>query len=373
MNAFIQIYGNSPTVLASAAGRVNLMGEHTDYNGGFVLPTTIPQNTQIALRPRDDLRVRAYSTHWAARDGLREYSLGEEQRNGTWLDYIQGVTKTLEKEGFKIEGFDASIHSTVPLGAGLSSSAALEVSLLRALRESFHLALNDLDIARMSQRVENDFVGARVGIMDPMASSLGTPGSALFVDTLTLEYRNVHLPTQMDLLVIHSGITHQNVDQHSANSYNTRRCECEEACRLLGIKELRELRELRQSDLSQIKELPDLLARRVRHVVTENERVFAALEALESAELKTLGQIFNESHASMRADYEVSLPEIDFLVELAYSEPTIYGARLTGGGFGGSIVALAEHNTGRAAAEKIIGSYLEHTGIHASLLVPNPD
>ena len=338
------------TVTTSAPGRVNLIGEHTDYNGGYVLPMTIPQRTVVELKATGGGRATLRSGNLPEHKAVFSYELGREARAGAWADYVQGVTKLLAGEGYILGGFEALVNSTVPIGSGLSSSAALEVAMMRALREAFALDLDDLAIAKLGQRVENEFVGARVGIMDQMVSSLGGDGAALFIDTLDFSFKRVTLPADTDLVVINSGVRHSN----SGGGYNTRRSECEQACGLLGVKLLREVP---STGLARVEALPEPLRRRARHVVTENQRVLDAVRAISEGDMKELGRLFVESHKSMRDDYEVSVPEIDLLVELARGESGVYGARLTGGGFGGSIVILARRGTGAAAAERITRAY----------------
>ncbi len=361
MASFRALFHRDPVVTADAPGRVNLIGEHTDYNGGFVLPTPIPQRCHLHLTPRADSAVRAASRN--AGGGIAEYRLGEERAGRGWLDFVQGVTHILRAEGHSIRGFEAFIDSEVPLGSGLSSSAALDVSLMRALRAAFDLRLDAVTIARLGQRVENQFVGAQVGIMDPMACSLGREGTALFLDSRSLKHELVSLPAEADLVVINSGLSHQ----HSAGDYNMRRTECERACTMLGVPQLRDLGE---ADLPSVKTLPEPLNRRARHVITENARVLAAVEALRAGALQRLGELFFASHVSQRDDYEVSIPEIDLLVELARADGAVYGARLTGGGFGGSIVILAHLGEGAAVAERMASAYAARTGRQATVLVP---
>ncbi|MCS6976283.1 MAG: galactokinase [Gemmatales bacterium] len=348
MSRFEKIFGTIPSVEAAAPGRVNLIGEHTDYNGGFVLPMPIPRTCRVQLRIRGDDRVRVSSANQGG--DMREYRLGSEKPLGDWLDYIQGCTALLSRQGQSLTGFDAFIASDVPLGGGLSSSAALDVALLRALRAAFRLPLSDLDLARLGQRIENEFVGARVGIMDPLVASLGRPGFALFVDTRELTWRQIPIPEQAEFVILDSGVRHR----HSAGDYNTRRSECEQACRDLGVSQLRELG---REDLSRIESLPDPLRRRARHVVTENDRVLQAVSALEAGDLHRLGRLFDESHASQRDDYEVSVPEIETLIALAHDEPGVIGRRLTGGGFGGSIVLLTIAGRGQELGQRIAEAY----------------
>ena len=374
MKDFQSLFGRLPTVTAQAPGRVNLIGEHTDYNGGFVLPTAIPQLTQVELAPRDDQTVRVWSSAMVAHvqpkrptqvhiSIIHSYRLGGESRKDDWIDFIQGITSLLLKEGFSLQGFNARIDSNIPLGSGLSSSASLTVAFMRALRSGFNLNLDDVSIARLGQRVENEFVGARVGIMDPMAASLADQGTALFLDCRSLQFQRVPLPAEMDFVVLNSGIAHQ----HAAGDYNTRRSECEKACALLRV---HQLRDLTIGDLDRISALPEPLCRRARHVVTENERVTQAVAAIKAGDLTKLGELFYASHASMRDDYQVSIPEIDLIVELARSDADVYGARLTGGGFGGSVVMLAHAGAGRTVAERIAPAYAKRSGQQPKILVP---
>jgi galactokinase len=245
----------------------------------------------------------------------------------------------------------------------VSSSAALEVSLLRALRLLLHLDIDDVMLARLAQSVETDFVGAPVGIMDQMASSLGRDGEALFLDTRSLEVRRVPLPSSIELVVIHSGITHA----HAGGEYVTRRRESFAAAEQLGVARLRDID---ASMMARIEVLPPPLHRRARHIVTENARVLAAVAALDAGDVERLGRLLNESHASMRDDYETSTAEIDVLVRIAQGDPDVYGARLTGGGFGGSIVALARAGRGRSAATQISADYYRQTARDPIVLVP---
>jgi galactokinase len=358
---FEDLYGRSPTAHGEAPGRVNLIGEHTDYNGGFVLPAAIPRRTVVDLAPRDDRRVRVWSAQFPDSDPI-EYRLGEERRRGEWVDYVQGLTWALASDGLRA-GFDARIESTVPLGSGLSSSASLEISLGRALRDAFRLQLDDVTLAVRGRLVETGFVGAPVGIMDQMACSLADTTSALFLDTRSLTYSRVPLPPASALIVIDSGITHR----HAGGEYATRREECARAAALLGVKELRDIS---VEELDRVNALPEPLNRRARHVVTENARVLATVKALTAGDLSTTGRLFLESHASMRDDFQMSIPPIDALVELARGVQGIYGVRLTGGGFGGSVVALAERTRAEHAARDIVEAYNRTNRSTARVLVP---
>lgn len=362
-NTFETLFGRPSEVTARAPGRVNLIGEHTDYNEGFVLPTTIPQHTTVELRARrDENTVDVYAADLGQR---ASFSLGAEAHAGSWQDYVAGVTQELARAGYPLRGFEARISSEVPFGSGLSSSAALLVALLRGLRELYGLQIDDVQIARLAQRAENGLVGAKVGIMDQMACSLARENEALFLDCRDLSFERVPLPGDVDLVVLHSGVEHQ----HAGGDYNTRRAECERAAELLGV---RSLRDLSEADLGRIGALPEPLNRRARHVVTENARVLQAVAALRAGDLVRVGELFYASHASMRDDYEVSVAEVDLIVDLAREQSDIYGARLTGGGFGGSVVMLARFGRGRAAGEAIAAEYARRSGRTPKLLTPPP-
>ena len=358
MSTFREVFRAEPEVTATAPGRANLIGEHTDYSGGFVLPVSIPQRTEVQLRRRTDGVVQIHSVQLGE---TQSYRLGAEARRHDWLDYVQGVTAVARPR--TLSGFDARVDSEVPLGSGLSSSAALEVSMLRALREAFGWELDDLRLALLGQRAEVEFVGAPVGVMDQMASSLGAPHAALFIDTQSLRTEQVPLPADLALAVVHSGISHD----HAKGEYRVRRRECEEATRALGVTSLRSLT---VEDLPQIAQLPSPLDRRVRHVVTENGRVLEAVEALRIGALERLGALLAASHRSLRDDFQVSVPDVDRLVALAAEAPGVFGARLTGGGFGGAIVVAGRPDGLRASMERVAERYRNQTGRTATVLVP---
>ncbi len=363
MPTFRALFGRVAEVVASAPGRVNLIGEHTDYNDGLVLPTAVPQCTTVELALRRDDRVSVASTSVGS-DVVRSYRLGRETRTGEWLDYVQGCTRMLAERA-PLRGFDALVASTLPLGGGLASSAALEVALLRALRTAFALPLDDVALALLAHRVEHDFVGARVGVMDQMAASLADARTALFLDARSLAYEAVALPSSLALLAIDSGIAHR----HAGGDYNARRSECEHAAALLGV---RALRDLPDGDVARAARLPEPLGRRVRHVVSENARVRDAVVALRAADLPALGALFLASHASLRDDFAASLPELDALVDIAMAETTVYGARLTGGGFGGAVLIAARAEAGPETASRIAEAYCARTGAPGRVLIPVP-
>jgi len=360
MRPFTALFGGVPDTIASAPGRVNLIGEHTDYNEGYVLPVALERHTVVELARRDGPRVRVWSDAVEGAEG-QEYTLGAEARRGDSLDYVAGVSSALRSAGFPIGGFDARITSTVPAGRGLASSAALTVALLRALRQAFAVPIDDVALARVAQAAENDFVGAPVGIMDQMAASLGDSASALFLDTRDLVWERIAVPSSMELAIVDSGISHR----HAGGDYRRRREECEQAARLLGVGALRDVT---LDDRARIDALPAPLPRRVRHVVTENARVLAMVDALRAEDPARCGALLDAAHASLRDDFQVSLPSIDRLVDIARRQPDAYGARLTGGGFGGAIVVLTRAGRGGVVARAAAAATPD---IRAAVIVPS--
>jgi galactokinase len=343
---------------AVAPGRVNLIGEHTDYNEGFVLPVAIHLHTSVDLEPRIDRRVTVASQGF----GAASYRLGEERRARDWADHVRGVTWAIAESGLRIGGFDAHITSDVPPGAGLGSSAALSVALLRALDDAYGLDVNGIGLALLAQRGEREIVGANVGVMDQLAASLGRDDEALFIDTRSMDIRRIALPDEVALVVVDSGIAHQ----HSQGAYNAIREECARAASLLG---LRALRDATVADARRLEPAHAELARRVRHVVSEDERVMEFVHALGAKDLVACGRLLDASHASLRDDYAVSLPEIDLLASSLREQEGVYGARLVGGGFGGSVLALAAPERAAKAAAQAVTAYVASTGHAARVLL----
>ena len=359
---FQTLFGRDPEAQGQAPGRVNLIGEHTDYNGGYVLPAAIPQRTRVEIAVREDRRVRAWSASFPD-ETAREYSIGEETPGQGWLDYVQAMTWTLREDRVLLPGFDARITSSVPPGGGLSSSASLEIALLRALRAALELPFSDWKAAQLAHRGETGFVGAPVGILDQIACSMGSESAALFLDTRTLETRRLPLPASIELGVIDSGVRHG----HAGGEYRVRRSECEEAARRLGVASLRDLE---GSSPRAWEKLDEPLRRRVRHVVTENGRVLDFVRALRSGDPGPLGGLLSASHRSLRDDFEVSVPELDLLVDLARAESAILGARMTGGGFGGSVVLIGAAGATAEAAKRVTRLYRDRTGRPGGVLLP---
>jgi galactokinase len=336
--AFAERYGRAARTFR-APGRVNLIGEHTDYNGGFVLPMAIDRSTLVAAAPREDRLVNVHSLN---REESFTFDLDRpgERRRGLWLDYVEGVARALEDGGTRLRGADMVLVSDVPAGAGLSSSAALEVSTGLALSTLSGAEVDRVALALAGQRAEHTYVGAMVGIMDQFVAALGREGHALLIDCRTLEATAVPLDTSRVCVAI----TDTNVKHElSASEYNVRRAECEEGVRLLRrfLPDIEQLRDVSVEEFERYAaELPEVVRRRCRHVVTEDARTLSAADALRRGRLEEVGRLMRLSHESLRDDYEVSCPELDVLAETAWNVEGVLGSRMTGGGFGGSTVSL---------------------------------
>jgi len=358
------------TRLFRAPGRVNLIGEHTDYNQGFVMPAAIDFSCWVGLTPREErkLRVRSENTSQSA-----EAELGgaEPKPCGEWSDYPIGVAVMLERSGFALPGADLLIQSEVPLGAGLSSSAAIEVSVGYALTRLAGREIGLKELALICQRAENEFVGARCGIMDQFTACFGRAGQAILLDCRSLEYRALPLPPSIDLVVCNTMVKHR----LASGEYNLRRAECEQAVRILSTVVPR-VASLRDVTVEVLKTHQNLLGgtvyRRARHVVTENERVLAAADALERADIAPLRALMAESHRSLREDYEVSCRELDTMVEIAGALSGVYGARMTGGGFGGCTINLVDRAHTAAFRRAVIERYEAATGLRPEVYVCQP-
>ena len=353
---FARAFDSKPDLIVRAPGRVNLIGEHTDYNDGFVLPMAIDYDIRIAARVRPDRTVRLYSADLDKHDA---FSLDDVRRVGdkpTWADYVRGVADVLQREGFSLRGMDAAISGNVPRAAGLSSSAAMELAAITAFRRLSALALDPVRAALLGQRAENEFVGMRCGIMDQFISSLGKADHALLIDCRSLDYELVPMPEGVRVVVTDSAIRRGLVD----SAYNERRAQCEEGARLMGVKALRDVSvEMFETHQSR---LPAVTARRCKHVVTEDQRTLDSVKALKRGDLAAFGKLMNASHASMRDEFEITTPDIDALVEIQQNAPGCFGARMTGGGFGGCTVALVQDEAVPAVVEAIQAQYPARTG-----------
>lgn len=358
-DAFRQLYGQPPR-LFRAPGRVNLIGEHTDYNDGFVMPVAIDLACWVAIAPRDDRRlvVRSHNLQETVELDLDE---AHPRPRKSWTDYVQGVAVVLQQSGRRLRGANVLIQSEVPIGSGLSSSAAIEVATGLALLSNSGEPMKKLDLARACQRAENEFVGARCGIMDQFAACFGQPGHALLLDCRSLESRPLPLPAEVALVICDSGVRHE----LAGGEYNTRRAQCESGVRVLARHrpQIHALRDATMGDLERdSKELDEVVYRRCRHVVTENARVLQAAEALEKRDLREFGRLMAESHRSLREDYEVSCAELDLLEELAGHSAGVYGARMTGGGFGGCTINLVEREQVEEFRRSVSVGYQQATG-----------
>jgi len=338
--AFEEKFGAEPEVVAVAPGRVNIIGEHTDYNEGFVLPCAVDRVVCVAGSCRADEVVEAvaFVLGEEGRFSLSELSPGGQ---GGFLAYIAGVLWAAREKGLKVGGLNLVIAGDVPIGGGLSSSAALEVAVATAAKALFGWDIDPKELALMCQRAENEYVGMRCGIMDQMTAVAGEEGHAVLLDCRSLEVELIPVPERLVLVVADTRVRRDLV----SSEYNIRRSQCEEAAKLLADllgKEVRALRDVSVEEWEGVKgRMPELLRRRAEHVITENERVLRAVEALKEGNLPRLGVLMNESHESLRAKYEVSCEELDALVRIARSVDGVYGARLVGAGFGGCIIAAA--------------------------------
>jgi galactokinase len=348
-------FGGAPEVNASAPGRVNLLGEHTDYNDGFMLPVATPQRTTVAMSRSSDDHFYFYSS---TLDSSVTFS-GDGSAPAGFGSYIEGCLRLVEADGIEVPPVRVYVSTELPVGSGLSSSAALELATLRALRLLLGFDLDDVRLAQLGQRAEIEFARVNCGIMDQMASSLADQRHMLFIDARTLEHRLIRLPPDTALIVIDSGVARK----LAASKYNERRAECEAAARRLGVKALRDV-----ADPGAVETLPEPLRQRARHVVHENLRV---LEAAAGVDGERFGELMNASHESLRDDYEVSIPELDLLVAALRAAPGVLGARLTGAGFGGACVALCRAGQARAAAEAALAAY-NQKGRQGRILIPVP-
>lgn len=339
-------------VSAFAPGRVELLGNHTDYNEGLVLSTAIQFGITVVGRSRDDTKIICTSEEAShkivvdRKEGLI--------RQGSWIDYPLGVAEMLARAGAVAGGFEAHYSSTLPMGAGLSSSAALEVATAILLLNLYPFEISSLDLAKLCRRAENEFVGAGCGLLDQVSSIFGKKNHIIYLDFRSEKIETIPFPANLGLLVVHSGVQHSLV----SGEYDQRRKQCLEAAKRMGVPALRDVT---SSQLIQA-DLPDLIRRRATHIVGENERVLRALECLREGNGEELGRLMIASHDSSKENFENSAPELDELVSIAVSSPGCYGARLTGGGFGGAIVVLSDLERLGAVGDMITNSYKKNTG-----------
>jgi galactokinase len=350
-----------------APGRVNLIGEHTDYNEGFVMPAAIGFSTFVTVSPHDDRKVSLFSENLS--DEI-EFDLDDPnlEATGHWSDYPKGVAVTLERSGYRLKGAKLTIRSEVPIGSGLSSSAAIEVATCYALVRNSGLCVEPVEMAKLCQRAENEFVGMRCGIMDQFVSCCGEAGKALMLDCRSLDHKLLPLPQETRLVICNTMVKHA----LAASAYNKRRAECEAGVRHFAqsLPNVRALRDVTEADLKRYgSDLSEVVYRRCRHVITENARVLEAAQALEHGDLDTFGRLMNESHRSLRDDYEVSCRELDLMVELAHEREGVYGARMTGGGFGGCTVNLVNAENVDEFERTVAQGYTEATGLRPEIYI----
>jgi galactokinase len=362
---FRRIYSSDP-LLFRAPGRVNLIGEHTDYNDGFVMPAAIDFYTWVAISKRDDslVNIRSHAFNEAVAVSLDRVP----EPKGRWHDYVVGVIDEILLAGKGIGGADILIHSEVPIGSGLSSSAAIEVACGISLLAANGYPIDRKELALLCQRAENNFVGMRCGIMDQFVSCNGTRDHALMLDCRSLDFTLLPLSPASRLVICNTMVKHE----LASGEYNRRRQECEEGVRILsssipGIKALRDV-SLRQLD-SHRDQLPEVIYRRCRHVVTENDRVQKAASLLRQGDLNGFGKLMAQSHASLRDDYEVSCRELDIMVEISRPLPGVYGARMTGGGFGGCTVNLVAAEAAESFRHKVAEEYQLATGLKPDIYI----
>ncbi len=364
LEAFEKAYARRPTVISVAPGRVNLIGEHTDYSGGLVLPVAIDRSVTVVAAPREDNKLRAFSAQFQARDDQR---VDAPRRTGRreWRDYVRGVAWALLDAGYKLLGADLLIDGNVALGSGLSSSAALEVAVAGGLCAISEIELNPVRLALICQKAENQFVGVQCGIMDQLASAAGLANHALLIDCRSLEIEEVPLPFEtlgIELVIVDSKLPRRLDD----TPYNRRRKECSEAARILGVESLRD------ATIADAATLHAPLDRRTRHVVSENDRVQLAVDALRKQDASQLGELMWQSHNSLRDDFEVSCPELDLLVDLARETDGVLGSRLTGAGFGGCTVSVVRADAVDEFRNRVVDMYASKTGGKASMLLCHP-
>jgi galactokinase len=369
-DVFKREFSRSGEVIVQAPGRVNILGEHTDYNEGFVFPCAIDRYISIVAAVRDDSIVNAYSVDFEQRiefdQGRFEFSPDVQ-----WSNYVRGVVSEYQKKSYQLPGVDLVISGNVPLGAGLSSSAAFEVAVAETFRVLGDLEIEKVDLALLSQAAENKYVGVQCGIMDQFASVLSKAGSALFLDCRDLSYSLVPLNPDTSVVVCDSRVQ-RSLDN---SEYNKRRLECEDAARILGEWH-EDVEALRDVPVSALREVKPLLSedyfKRVKHVVFENDRVQKGIELLEDGDVEAFGSLLYESHESLRDEFVVSCRELDLLVELARTAPGTFGARMTGAGFGGCTVNLVQTTEVDQFSNTIAAGYLEKTGIAPSVYVCQP-
>ncbi len=351
-------------------GRVNLIGEHTDYNDGWVLPCAIERGTRITARPRQDTQLRSTAKRIDQAQDVIDLASLEHGRDSHWRGYVRGSAWALQAQGIAITGAELEIDGDLPLGGGLSSSASLEVGVILALLALNQRSLSATEVALLAQKAEREYVGVNCGIMDQLAVAAGVAQHALLIDCRSLHIEPAPIPAGVSIIIVDSGVPRTLAD----SAYNQRRAECEAAVAALHTLDptIKALRDVNSAQLQQAADsglLSGVVLQRARHVISENERTLAAVSALRSGDLSRVGQLMNASHASLRDDYAVSSPALDTLSELLRTQPGVFGARLTGAGFGGCCIALAAESAVEAVSAYIGPAYHAATGNTCSVIV----
>ncbi len=364
-STFKTFFDESPSHLIQAPGRVNLIGEHTDYNDGFVLPCAIDYQTMVAASPRNDHKVRVVAVDFENEYNEFDLSKPLEFDHATlWINYVRGVLDCLLKRGFQFTGADLVISGNVPQGAGLSSSAALEVAIGQTFKALYQLDISQQDIALIGQQAENEFVGCNCGIMDQLISAKGEENHALLIDCRSLATESVSMPEALTVLIINSNKKRGLLD----SEYNSRRQQCEKAAAFFGVKALRDVN--LETFLAQQEGLDPLVAKRARHIITENTRTLEAAEALKMGDIVRLGELMEASHVSMRDDFEITCKEVDVLVDIVKRVIGCQGGvRMTGGGFGGCVVALLAPDRVEEVLAQVDKQYQQMTGLKAEAYI----
>jgi len=364
---FAEIFGEEPVAVVRAPGRVNLIGGHTDYNDGYVLPIAIDRSVLVAATPRDDRQVVIYALDFGESVEFSLHDIGRDQAK-PWSNYQRGVAYFLEERGLELPGLNAVVTGDVPIGSGLSSSAAVEVSMAYTWQVLTGFRLRRVELALLCQRAENEFVGMNCGIMDQFVSALGQRDHALLIDCRSLHYQPVSLPAEAAVVVADTMKRRGLLD----SEYNTRRQECEEGVRILQryLPQAQSLRDISAAQFVEYKgQLSEKVRQRCRHVIYENERVLRGVAALRAGDLDAFGWLMNESHSSLRNDYEVSCPELDIMVKAAWKVDGVYGSRMTGAGFGGCTVSLVAEEAIEDFRGQVAAAYEEAIGIVPQIYV----
>ena len=358
-NKFEALYGKTPTSLIFAPGRINLIGEHTDYSDGFVLPVAIDRGISIAMSPTTDDRISLFSMDYSdyAKIDLKNFCKADEH----WKEFIKGIAWVLAQQGFSLSGWQGVIVGNIPIGAGLSSSAAVEIALIRACMQAGNFSISAKEMAQMGRKAEQQWIGVNVGIMDQLVSAAGKKKYAVLLDCRSLDYEYIPIPESIQLVVLDTKTRRELAE----SAYNIRQEEVQTAARILEVPSLRDAT-MRMIAENQQK-LPKTIMRRARHVTSENQRVIDFCKAMEQQDGFTMGKLINESHCSLRDDYEVSSTELNAIVEIAQDQPECYGARMTGAGFGGCALALINAKDCQHFEQAVFEEYLSATGLQSHI------